>query len=81
MRSVRDYAKGAALIFGAYKGLARPGYEFFDGALDEWRFWNGARSDRYSVYLLYLLYLLCLRTRTEVQILRPGALLERRAPR
>jgi hypothetical protein len=46
MRSVRDYAKGAALIFGAYKGLARPGYEFFDGALDEWRFWNGARSDR-----------------------------------
>ena len=46
MRSVRDYAKGAALIFGAYKGLAKPEYEFFDGALDEWRFWNGARSDR-----------------------------------
>lgn len=43
--SVRDYAKGAALIFGAYKGFAKPDYEFFDGALDEWRFWNGARSD------------------------------------
>lgn len=42
---VGEFAKGAALIFGAYKGsLAQP-YQYFDGALDEWRFWNGARSD------------------------------------
>ena len=42
--SVRDFAKGAALIFGAYKG-AKEDAQYFEGALDEWRFWNGARSD------------------------------------
>jgi len=44
--TVRDFAKGAALIFGAYKGAAPPATpQYFDGSLDEWRFWNGARSD------------------------------------
>ena len=45
---VSDYGKGAALVFGAYKGssvFALEGAAFFDGALDEWRIWNGARSD------------------------------------
>jgi hypothetical protein len=45
---VSDYAKGAALVFGAYKGRSvfeLKGAEFFDGALDEWRIWNGVRSD------------------------------------
>ena len=38
------FATGAALIFGAYKGASKDAV-YFDGALDEWRLWNGARSD------------------------------------
>jgi len=41
---VQKYMTGAALIFGAYKGASKSA-SFFDGALDEWRFWNGARPD------------------------------------
>jgi len=44
--SFRDFAKGASLIFGAYKGAKNfDAPQYFDGSLDEWRFWNGARSD------------------------------------
>lgn len=38
-----SFASGTALIFGAYKGAAAP-HSYFEGQLDEWRFWHGYRS-------------------------------------
>ncbi len=37
------FARGHALLFAAYRGNAGPP-TFFTGLLDEWRFWNGART-------------------------------------
>lgn len=37
------FAAGTALIFGGFKGTSEP-ESYFTGRLDEWRFWNGARS-------------------------------------
>ncbi len=36
------YARGTALIFGAYKGAVGPN-TYFEGYMDEWRFWHGYR--------------------------------------
>jgi len=38
-----QFAGGTALLFGAYKGAVGQA-SYFQGKMDEWRFWNGARS-------------------------------------
>jgi hypothetical protein len=39
---MEKFARGTALIFGAYKGAVEP-KTYFEGYIDEWRFWHGYR--------------------------------------
>lgn len=46
--SVAPSTANASLLFGAYGGpggLNGGGVEFLDGSLDEWRFWQGVRTE------------------------------------